>query len=176
MRLRVPDAFQTQDAGCTKGRTYSRTYKAQDVQQDVQQNVQRATSVALCVSGPRECRQTGILNRGSRMAAFQLNQVRLLEEPLTTSTSRSAADATQALVQGIYGLDEHRRGHWWKRPAWKAWQKLRYPVPAGPARHPAVCPWLRFYASRQPCQRTFRNRQIRLFAHSDARGQCSGRP
>ena len=59
--------------------------------------------------GPRKCRQTGILNLGPEWllsSRFRLTRRRAS----TTAVSLVRNRCQLALVQGIYGLDKHRRG------------------------------------------------------------------
>jgi hypothetical protein len=63
----------------------------------------------LAKKGPRKCRQTGILNLGPEWllsSRFRLTRRRAS----TTAVSLVRNRCQLALVQGIYGLDKHRRG------------------------------------------------------------------
>jgi len=69
----------------------------------------RVTTHPVRKDGPRECRQAGILNLGpewllsSRIRHFQRRE-------RTTAISMVRNRCQLALVQGIYGLNKHRRG------------------------------------------------------------------
>lgn len=124
---------------------------------------------------PRECRQAGILNLGPEwLLSSRIRHAQRGARTTAVSTVRNRCQS--ALVQGIYGLNKHRREHW----SGYAGQQLpvRYPVVAGaPARHPAALPCHRFYASFRKYQlprRTLFVSHLRL--PKGARARCSARP
>jgi hypothetical protein len=69
----------------------------------------RVTTHPIQKDGPRECRQAGILNLGPEwLLSSRIRHFRRRER--TTAISMVRNRCQLALVQGIYGLNKHRRG------------------------------------------------------------------